>query len=38
VVDANRECVCLKHDHHNGILRAILNLQNGCIDSGEVAN
>jgi hypothetical protein len=32
----NRERVCLIHDCHAGLLRAILNLQKGCTDIGEV--
>jgi hypothetical protein len=31
------QCVCPIHDCHTGLLRAILNLHDGCIDSGEVA-
>jgi hypothetical protein len=29
--------VCLLHDHHAGILRAILDLQEGCVETGEPA-
>jgi hypothetical protein len=32
----NREDVCLIHDCHAGLLKALLNLYSGCIDSGEV--
>ena len=31
-----REDVCLIHDRHAGLLRAILDLQNECIDCGEI--
>jgi hypothetical protein len=30
-----REDVCLIHDRHAGILRAILDLQEGCVETGE---
>jgi hypothetical protein len=33
----NREDVCLLHDRHAGILRAILDLQEGCVETGEPA-
>ena len=36
-VVANRKDVCLIHDRHAGLLKAILSLQNGCIDRGELA-
>jgi hypothetical protein len=29
--------VCLLHDRHAGILRAILDLQEGCVETGEPA-
>jgi hypothetical protein len=31
----DKEDVCLIHDRHVGILRAILDLQEGCVDTGE---
>jgi hypothetical protein len=31
-----REDVCLIHDRHPGILRAILDLQEGCVETGEL--
>jgi hypothetical protein len=31
----DREDVCLLHDRHTGILRAILDLQEGCMETGE---
>jgi hypothetical protein len=33
----DREDVCLIHDCHAGILRAILDLQEGCVETGEPA-
>jgi hypothetical protein len=31
----DREDICLIHDRHAGILRAILDLQEGCVETGE---
>jgi hypothetical protein len=31
----DRKDVCLIHDRHAGILRAILDLQEGCVETGE---
>jgi hypothetical protein len=31
----DREYVCLIHDRHAGILRAILDLQQGCVEIGK---